>query len=85
MNFDYGQVLDTARHVASSISISTSPIPYSQMESQCEALVIGKQKKMSVFMSFKRNPDPLLLPAPEKDDLNGLIVYEGDQGPQKVG
>ena len=55
------------------------------MASQCEALVIGKQKKMSVVMSFKRNPDPLLLPAPEKDDLNGLIVYEGDQGPQKVG
>lgn len=77
-------VLDTARHVASSISISTSPIPYSQMASQCEALVIGKQKKMSVVMSFKRNPDPLLLPAPEKDDLNGLIVYEGDQGPQKI-
>ena len=85
MNFDYGQVLDTARHVASSISISTSPIPYSQMASQCEALGIGKQKEMSVVMSFKRNPDPLLLPAPEKDDLNGLIVYEGDQGLQKVG
>ena len=55
------------------------------MESQCEALVIGKQKKMLVVMSFKRNPDPLLLPTPEKDDLNGLIVYEGDQGPHKVG
>ena len=58
--------LDTARHVASSISTSTTPVPYTQMISQREALVIGKQRKMSVVMSFKRNPDPLLLPAPKK-------------------
>jgi hypothetical protein len=77
-------VLDTARHVASSISTSATPVPYSQMASQCEALVIGKQKKMSVVMSFKRNPDPLLLPAPEKNDLSGLIVYEADQDLQKI-
>lgn len=77
-------VLDTARHVASSISTSTTPVPYTQMASQCEALVIGKQKKMSVVMSFKRNPDPLLLPAPEKNDLSGLIVYEADQDLQKI-
>ncbi|XP_039045638.1 protein SEMI-ROLLED LEAF 2-like isoform X2 [Hibiscus syriacus] len=49
-------VLETARQVAS-FSISATPIPYDQMRSQCEALVIGKQQKMSVLHSFKHQQD----------------------------
>ncbi|KAK9029936.1 hypothetical protein V6N11_031377 [Hibiscus sabdariffa] len=46
-------VLETARQVAS-FSVSPTPIPYDQMRSQCEALVMGKQQKMSVLHSFKQ-------------------------------
>ncbi|XP_017975181.1 PREDICTED: protein EFR3 homolog B isoform X2 [Theobroma cacao] len=49
-------VLETARQVAS-FSVSPTPIPYDQMKSQCEALVTGKQQKMSVLHSFKHQQD----------------------------
>ncbi|XVF65548.1 hypothetical protein PTKIN_Ptkin09bG0257800 [Pterospermum kingtungense] len=49
-------VLETARQVAS-YSVSPTPIPYDQMKSQCEALVMGKQQKMSVLHSFKLQPE----------------------------
>ncbi|XP_057452957.1 protein SEMI-ROLLED LEAF 2-like isoform X2 [Lotus japonicus] len=45
-------VLETARQVAS-FSTSSTPLPYDQMKNQCEALVTGKQQKMSVIHSFK--------------------------------
>ncbi|KAI3932854.1 hypothetical protein MKX01_031836 [Papaver californicum] len=45
-------VLETARQVAS-FPVTTTPIPYDQMKSQCEALVMGKHQKMSVLLSFK--------------------------------
>ncbi|XWS13233.1 hypothetical protein CRYUN_Cryun36dG0020200 [Craigia yunnanensis] len=45
-------VLETALQVAS-FSVSPTPIPYDQMKSQCEALVMGKKQKMSVLHSFK--------------------------------
>ena len=46
------QVLETARHVAS-LPVSSTPIPYDQVKSQCEALVNGKQQKMLALQSFK--------------------------------
>ncbi|XVF29341.1 hypothetical protein REPUB_Repub15cG0112500 [Reevesia pubescens] len=49
-------VLETARQVAS-FSVSPTPIPYDQMKSQCEALVMGKQQKMSVLHSFKHQQE----------------------------
>ncbi|CAL2228959.1 unnamed protein product [Prunus armeniaca] len=49
-------VLETARQVAS-FPVSTTPIPYDQMKSQCEALVTGKQQKMAVLHSFKHQVD----------------------------
>ncbi|KAL1078189.1 hypothetical protein V6Z11_D10G143800 [Gossypium hirsutum] len=49
-------VLETARQVAS-FSVSPTPIPYEQMRSQCEALIIGKQQKMSVIHSFKHQQE----------------------------
>ncbi|GLT53623.1 hypothetical protein SLA2020_268820 [Shorea laevis] len=49
-------VLETARQVAS-VPVSSTPIPYDQMKSQCEALVTGKQRKMSVLHSFKHQKE----------------------------
>lgn len=49
---NYKQVLETARQVAS-LPVSSTPIPYDQVTNQCEALVTGKQQKMSVLHSFK--------------------------------
>ncbi|VVA90142.1 unnamed protein product [Arabis nemorensis] len=45
-------VSETARQVAS-LPVSSIPVPYDQMMNQCEALVTGKQQKMSVLRSFK--------------------------------
>ncbi|CAI9777038.1 unnamed protein product [Fraxinus pennsylvanica] len=45
-------VLETARQVAS-LPVSSKPIPYDQVKNECEALVTGKQQKMSVLQSFK--------------------------------
>uniref|UniRef100_A0A5B7APT7 ARM repeat superfamily protein n=1 Tax=Davidia involucrata TaxID=16924 RepID=A0A5B7APT7_DAVIN len=45
-------VLETARQVAS-FPVSSTPIPYDQVKNQCEALVTGKQQKMSVLQSLK--------------------------------
>ncbi|GAU43910.1 hypothetical protein TSUD_88830 [Trifolium subterraneum] len=49
-------VLETARQVAS-FPISETHVPYDQMKNQCEALVSGKQQKMSVLHSFKHQQD----------------------------
>ncbi|KAI9079393.1 hypothetical protein K1719_038692 [Acacia pycnantha] len=45
-------VLETARQVAS-FPMSSTIVPYDQMKNQCEALVTGKQQKMSILQSFK--------------------------------
>lgn len=62
MDLCYQQVLETARQVAS-FPVSSTPIPYDQMKSQCEALVTGKQQKMSVLQSFKQQ------------DTKAIVVY----------
>ncbi|EEF29339.1 protein SEMI-ROLLED LEAF 2 [Ricinus communis] len=54
-------VLETARQVASS-QVSSTPVPYDQMMSQCEALVTGKQQKMSMLHSFKTQHDAKVFP-----------------------
>ncbi|CAN6485446.1 unnamed protein product [Victoria cruziana] len=51
-------VLEAALQVAS-FAVSATPISYDQMKNQCEALVTGKQEKMSVLMSFK-HPENML-------------------------
>ncbi|KAI5007033.1 hypothetical protein ZWY2020_046981 [Hordeum vulgare] len=47
-------VHETARQVAN-VPVSTNPVSYDQMKSQCESLVMEKQQKMSVLMSFKHS------------------------------
>lgn len=47
-------VHETARQVANA-PVSANLVPYDQMKSQCEALVMEKQQKMSVLLSFKHS------------------------------
>ncbi|XP_010232688.1 uncharacterized protein LOC100842021 isoform X2 [Brachypodium distachyon] len=47
-------VHETARQVAN-VPVSTNPVSYDQMKSQCESLVMEKQQKMSALLSFKHS------------------------------
>lgn len=63
-------VLETARQVAS-YPASSTPIPYDQVKNQCEALVTGKQHKMSALQSFKMQQETkALLSYNESDRKN---------------
>lgn len=63
-----GQLLQSALHVAGQVagaSVSTSPLPYGTMTSQCEALGLGTRKKLSSWLvngheSTPDNPMPSL-------------------------
>ncbi|XP_021656835.2 protein SEMI-ROLLED LEAF 2 isoform X3 [Hevea brasiliensis] len=65
-------VLETAQEVASS-QISSTPIPYDQMKSQCEALVTGKQQKMSMLQSLKHQHDAKVFPT--RDEKKGTSSF----------
>ncbi|XP_072974756.1 protein SEMI-ROLLED LEAF 2 isoform X1 [Typha angustifolia] len=48
-----GELLESALHVAGQVagaSVSTSPLPYGAMTSQCEALGMGTRKKLSSWL-----------------------------------
>nr|XP_010910850.1 uncharacterized protein LOC105036814 [Elaeis guineensis] len=47
-------VLETATHVGRLSVSSTSDVPFKEMASQCEALLVGKQQKLSVCMSTRQ-------------------------------
>ncbi|XP_062215824.1 protein SEMI-ROLLED LEAF 2 isoform X2 [Phragmites australis] len=63
-----GHLLESALHVAGQVagaSVSTSPLPYGTMTSQCEALGFGTRKKLSSWLvngheSTPDNPMPSL-------------------------
>ncbi|KAK1650659.1 hypothetical protein QYE76_068464 [Lolium multiflorum] len=63
-----GQLLESALHVAGQVagaSVSTSPLPYGTMTSQCEALGSGSRQKLSSWLvnghsSTPDNPVPSL-------------------------
>lgn len=73
MGLHFLQVLETARQVASS-QVSSTPVPYDQMKSQCEALVTGKQQKMSILHSFKHQQDAKVFPSEGEKDTSILGV-----------
>ncbi|XP_020531887.1 uncharacterized protein LOC18448561 isoform X2 [Amborella trichopoda] len=64
-------VLETARQVAS-VPVSMTPVPYDQMKEQCEALVMGKQQKMSLLMNGKHQEDLVLCDLPQYEERKGL-------------
>ncbi|XP_010557096.1 PREDICTED: uncharacterized protein LOC104826204 isoform X2 [Tarenaya hassleriana] len=70
-------VSETARKVAS-FPVSSIPIPYDQMTSQCEALVTGKQQKMSVLQSFKLEETKAISSISEDDEeKDELLLLQG--------
>ncbi|XP_058730020.1 protein SEMI-ROLLED LEAF 2-like isoform X1 [Vicia villosa] len=68
-------VLETARQVAS-FPISANPVPYDQMKNQCQALVSGKQQKMSVLHSFKHQQETraLVLSSANETEVTSLPI-----------
>ena len=57
------QALEVAGQVAGA-SVSTSPLSYSTMASQCEALGTGTRKKLSSWLTHDSKMDKLLLTLP---------------------
>ncbi|XP_058094146.1 protein SEMI-ROLLED LEAF 2 [Magnolia sinica] len=69
-------VHETARQVAS-VPVPIAPVPYDQMKNQCEALVMGKQQKMSVLQSFKQQQDLMQIGSPERTEkTDSASAYE---------
>lgn len=66
-------VLETARQVAS-FPVSSTPIPYDEMKNQCEALVNGKQRKMSVLQSFKHQQEAKAIIVSGESDTNSITL-----------
>ncbi|MED6206006.1 hypothetical protein PIB30_022896 [Stylosanthes scabra] len=62
-------VSETARQVASFSVSSTNPLPYDQMKDICEALVNGKQEKMSVLQSFKHQSEDKAIVLPRESGV----------------
>ncbi|PKA47054.1 hypothetical protein AXF42_Ash011728 [Apostasia shenzhenica] len=53
-------VLETARQVGR-LSVSTTPdVPFKEMANHCEALLVGKQQKLSVFIASQQKQEVLL-------------------------
>nr|VDD59448.1 unnamed protein product [Brassica oleracea] len=79
-------VSETARQVAS-LPVSSLPVPYDQMMNQCEALVTGKQQKMSVLLSFKPQATKAITFS-EEDEKEELFLLketeETDEDDQKA-
>ncbi|KAG0446737.1 hypothetical protein HPP92_028678 [Vanilla planifolia] len=56
-------VVETARQVGR-ISVSTTPdVPFKEMANQCEALLMGKQQKLSVFVASQQKQQVSLVQA----------------------
>ncbi|KAK9932299.1 hypothetical protein M0R45_019542 [Rubus argutus] len=80
-------VLETAQHVAS-FPVSTTPVPYDQMKSQCEALVTGKQQKMAVIHSFKHQVETKAIVLSTENENNSYaslpMALESSKGDLKL-
>ncbi|XP_044499829.1 protein SEMI-ROLLED LEAF 2 isoform X3 [Mangifera indica] len=65
-------VFETARQVAS-LPDSSTPVPYDQVKSQCEALGTGKQQKMLMLQSFKHRQETMaIVNSSENEEHNYL-------------
>ncbi|KAM0954487.1 putative armadillo-like helical protein [Dioscorea sansibarensis] len=79
-----GQLLESALHVAGQVagsSISTSPLPYGTMASQCEALGMGTRKKLSSWLgngheSISEKPTIIGKMNSEKSKLGSFVPSE---------
>ncbi|XP_020519732.1 uncharacterized protein LOC18428932 isoform X2 [Amborella trichopoda] len=80
-------VLETA-HQVGSFRISISPeVPFQELTSRCEALLMGKQEKMSAFMNSYQKEEILLLPMSSPGDCEVKLqsAWQLDQSFQEDG
>ncbi|XP_010485557.1 PREDICTED: uncharacterized protein LOC109124630 [Camelina sativa] len=71
-------VSETARQVAS-LPVSSIPVPYDQMMNQCEALVTGKQQKMSVLRSFKPEATKAIAFSEDEEKEEQFLLKETEE------
>ncbi|XXG53982.1 hypothetical protein AAC387_Pa03g1977 [Persea americana] len=74
-----GQLLESALEVAGQVagaSVSTSPLSYSTMASQCEALGTGTRKKLSSWLTHDSKMDKLLLTLPADSQSAARVNYD---------
>ncbi|CAI9103529.1 OLC1v1002029C2 [Oldenlandia corymbosa var. corymbosa] len=81
-----GQLLESALEVAGQVagtSVSTSPLPYSAMASQCEALGTDTRKKLSNWLTHEKNQRKAvpLLPANPSHGISALRKITCEDGP----
>lgn len=70
-------VLETA-HQVGRLSVSTaSDVPYKEMAHHCEALLMGKQQKMSYLMNNQQRQESLLIRVSQHSDENdrGMVSH----------
>ncbi|XP_059437223.1 protein SEMI-ROLLED LEAF 2 [Corylus avellana] len=86
-----GQLLESALEVAGQVagtSVTTSPLPYNTMASQCEALGTGTRKKLSNWLAHEHHQSRALdklLPAFAADGHLALEKITSSSGPAQVG
>ncbi|XP_056694944.1 protein SEMI-ROLLED LEAF 2 isoform X2 [Spinacia oleracea] len=68
-------VLETAQQVAS-LPTSNSLISYDQVKNQCEALVTGKQQKMSVLQSFKKQQEAKAIVLTSDTEMKSAAIMD---------
>lgn len=73
-------VLETARQVAS-LPVSSTPVTYDQVKDQCEALVTGKQQKMSVLQSFKKQQEGMTIVLSSEYDKTNPFISNNETEP----
>ncbi|KAF8396143.1 hypothetical protein HHK36_017756 [Tetracentron sinense] len=71
------KVLETACQVGRFSVSTTSDMPYKEMASHCEALLMGKQQKMSTFMSALQKQENLISFSSQdhKDEVKNMSSY----------
>ncbi|PWA47157.1 ARM repeat superfamily protein [Artemisia annua] len=66
-------VAETAYH-EENMANSSMPVTYDEMKNQCEALMMGKQQKMSVLQSFKEKKEAMATKAPGGEQKRTPLV-----------
>lgn len=59
----------------------SADMAFKDMTSHCEALTIGKQQKMSAFMSFQQSVQTSGLPSSQPNEME-LALFQNPQQPQ---
>ncbi|KAH9678987.1 hypothetical protein KPL71_025927 [Citrus sinensis] len=80
------EVLETT-HQVGRISVSTADMPYKEMAGHCEALLVGKQKKMSHLMSAQLRQESLInfSITNHENEVNEVLPSQVDAGSLMVG